>query len=114
VAASPAAVETTKAKVRVVNASPDLGEVDLYATGRAEPLLRGVEFGEGSKYQEAEPTAGPIEVRRGGENAATLTIPNLKVEAGRLYTIVVTGRTKGAARLEAVTFEDAVGGAPRP
>lgn len=102
-----------KAKVRVINASPDLGGIDVYAAGRAEPLLKGVEFAGGSKYQEVEPSGGAVEVRREGENVATLAVPNLKIEAGKLYTILVVGRTKGAAKPEAVIFEDTVGGAAR-
>jgi hypothetical protein len=95
-----------RARVRVVNASPDLDELDLYATGRAEPLLKGAKFGEATRYAEVEPAGAGVEVRRAGENITTLNVPGLKIEAGGLYTIFVVGGTKGAARLEAFVVED--------
>ena len=101
-----------KARVRVVNASPDLGEIDLYATGRAEPVLKGANAGAATAYSETEPTGAGLEVRRAGENITTLAVPNAKVEAGRLYTVFILGSTKGAARLEAFVVEDQLGPAP--
>lgn len=95
-----------RARVRVVNASADLGEVDLYATGRAEPLVKGTGAGAVSSYAEAEPAGAGLEVRRAGENITTLAVPNAKVEAGRLYTVFLVGSAKGAARLEAFVVED--------
>ena len=100
-----------KARVRVFNASADLGEVDVYATGRAEPLVKGVKSGAVSAYAEAEPAGAGVEVRRAGENITTLAVPNLKVEAGRLYTVFIVGGTKGAAKLESFVVEDRLGGA---
>ena len=99
-----------KAKVRVVNASPDLDEVDVYATGRAEPLVKGAKFGAASAYGEAEPAGAGLEVRRAGENITTLNVPGLKIEPGRLYTIFIVGGTKGTAKLEAFVVEDRFGG----
>jgi hypothetical protein len=101
-----------KARVRVVNASPDLGEIDLYATGRAEPLLKGANAGAATAYAEAEPTGAGLEVRRAGENITTLAVPGTKLEAGRLYTIFIVGGTKGTSKLESFVIEDQLGAAP--
>jgi len=98
-----------KARVRVVNASPDLGEVDVYATGRAVPLLKGAKSGAVTAYSEADAADAGIEVRRAGENITTLSVPTQKIEAGRLYTIFIVGGTKGTARLEAFVVEDQLG-----
>jgi hypothetical protein len=95
-----------RARVRVVNASPDLGEADLYATGRAEPLVKGAKPGAVSAYVETEPAGAGVEVRRAGENITTLAVPNLKIEAGRLYTVFIVGGTKGTAALESFAVED--------
>ena len=100
-----------RARVRLVNASPDLDEVDLYAAGRAEPLVKGAKFGAETAYAETEPAAGGLEVRRAGENISTLSVPGLKIEAGGLYTVFIVGGTKGAAKLEAFVVEDRLGGA---
>jgi len=101
-----------RAKVRVFNASPDLDEVELYASGRAEPLVRGARFGAATAYAEVEPAAAGLEVRRAGENITTLNVPGQSVEAGGLYTVFITGGTKGAAKLEAFVVEDRLGAAP--
>lgn len=101
-----------RARVRVVNASPDLGDVDLYATGRAEPLVKGAKTGAATAYAEAEPAGAGLEVRRAGENITTLTVPGAKVEAGRFYTVFLVGGTKGAAKLEGFVVEDQFGPAP--
>jgi hypothetical protein len=102
-----------KARVRVVNASPDLGEIDLYATGRTEPLLKGANAGAATAYVETEPTEAGLEVRRAGENITTLAVPGTKLEAGRLYTIFIVGGTKGTAKLESFVVEDQLGAAPQ-
>ncbi len=101
-----------KARVRVVNASPDLGEVDVYAVGRAEPVLKGAKLGAATAYAETEPAGAGIEVRRAGENITTLSVPTLKIEAGRFYTIFIVGGTKGTAKLEAFAVEDQLGAPP--
>ena len=101
-----------RAKVRVFNASPDLDEVELYASGRAEPLVKGAKFGAATAYAEVEPAAAGLEVRRAGENITTLNVPGQSVEAGGLYTVFITGGTKGAAKLEAFVVEDQFGPAP--
>lgn len=101
-----------RARLRVVNASPDLGDVDLYATGRAEPLVKAAKAGAATAYSEAEPTGAGLEVKRAGENITTLAVPGGKLEAGRLYTIFIVGGTKGASRLEAFVVEDQMGPAP--
>jgi hypothetical protein len=98
-----------RVRVRVVNAAADLGEADVYATGRAEPLLKGAKPGAATAYTEAEPAASGLEVRRAGENITTLAVPGLKMEAGRLYTVFIVGGTKGTAKLEAFVVEDWLG-----
>ena len=101
-----------KARVRLVNASPDLGEVDLYATGRAEPVLKGANSGAATAYAETEPTGAGLEVRRAGENITTLAVPGTKLEAGRLYTVFIVGGTKGTSKLESFVIEDQLGAPP--
>jgi osmotically-inducible protein OsmY len=47
-----------------------------------------------------------LEVRPEGQNNAVLTIPNAKFNAGDTYTIVLTGKAKGAPKLEAIVIQD--------
>ena len=50
-----------------------------------------------------------IEVRPKGKKSTLATASNVKWEAGKTYTIIVTGRVKVAPKLEIVTVEDQLG-----
>jgi hypothetical protein len=99
-----------KASVRVINASPDVGEVDVYAKEGNKKLFGGVNALKETSYTDIDPMTATLEVRPAGKNNAVLTMPNAKFEAGKIYTIVVTGRAKGAPRLETVVVQDQLGG----
>lgn len=100
-----------KAKVRVIHASADVGEVDVYAREGNKKLLGGVNFRNATSYGEVDPMSGALEVRPEGKTNAVLTIPNVKFNAGDIYTIVVMGKAKGIPKLEAMIVEDKLVGA---
>ena len=106
-----AAPAAGKAKLRVINASPDLSAVDVYAAGRADALLKDVKSTDKTPYAEVEPLQGALEVRRAGENITTLNLPDMQIEAGKIYTVIVVGRVKGTSKLESVLIEDQIGSA---
>jgi Domain of unknown function (DUF4397) len=96
-----------KARVRVIHASSDAAEVDVYAKGTDKALFDGVNFKSEARYKEVEPMTATLEVRP--KKSTLATIPNVKWEAGKTYTIIVTGRAKGSPKLEAVIVEDQLG-----
>ncbi len=100
-----------KAKVRVILAAPDVGDVDVYVGGRSEALSTNIGFASKPSYAEVDPLTGALEVRLAGKNIAALTLPSVRFEAGRMYTVMVVGRAEGASKLEAVIIEDHFGGA---
>jgi hypothetical protein len=100
-----------KAKVRVIHAAADAGEVDVYARGRENALFGGVNALSETNYAEIDPMTTTLEVRPAGQQKAVLTLPNAKFEAGKIYTIIVTGKAKGTPKLEAIVVEDQIGGA---
>jgi hypothetical protein len=100
-----------KAKVRVIQASPNTGEIDVYAKEGNKKLVGGVNPLKATSYSELDPISGTIEVRPSGKNNAVLTIPNAKFNAGDVYTIVVMGQAKGATKPEATIVEDKLAGA---
>ena len=93
------------ARVRVINASADAGEVDVAAKGRDKTIFDGVNFGSEAGYKEVQPMRGTLEVRREGKKEVLTTIPNQNWEPGKTYTIVLAGRGK----LEAITIQDQIG-----
>ena len=103
-----------KAKVRVIHASADAAEVDVYAKEGNKKLFSGLNALNATSYSEFDPMSGTIEVRPEGKTNAVLAIPNAKFNAGDTYTIVVTGKAKGTPKLEALIVEDKLGGAPTP
>lgn len=109
-----------KTRVRVIHAAQDAGEISVYARGREDAIVRGVDFQSAPRYDEIEPLSGPLQIKsnRDGKDVVVASVPSANFEAGKVYTVIVTGRPKG--RLEAITIEDRFGadvaaeGAPAP
>jgi hypothetical protein len=93
-----------QARVRMINAAPDVGEIDVVAKGRNKAIFDGVNFGSEAGYKAVEPMAGALEVRREGKKEVLTTIPSQNWEAGRTYTIILAGRGK----LDAIAIEDQI------
>jgi hypothetical protein len=100
-----------KAKVRILNASPDAGEVDVYLREGDKKLFGGVNALKETSYSEVDPAKGTLEVRPEGKNNAVLRVPNVKFDPDKIYTLVVLGREKALPKLEALVVEDQLGSA---
>jgi len=99
-----------KARVRVIQASPDAGEVNVYPKGKDRALFSGVNFNSETSYSEVDPMSATLEVRPEGKRDVLLTVPNVTFEVGKIYTIISTGRAKGTPKLEAIKVEDQLTG----
>lgn len=95
-----------KARVRVINAVPGLNDVAVAMQGSKDALFGDVDFGAEAGYKDIDPTTGSVEVRTDPKGNRPIVIKNMKFEAGKAYTIVLTGKRGGL--IEAVTFDDAV------
>jgi hypothetical protein len=78
----------------------------VYAVGRTNVLFDGVDFQSVTNYDEMDPLSGSLELRPEGESNVMLTIPNVRLDAGKTYTIVIVGRVRTAPKLEAFVIED--------
>jgi len=97
-----------KAKIRLVNAAPSSGEVDLTVKGRPEPLFDDVNPGSEAGFRNVDPMTGPLMLRHEDGKRTLVTVRDLSgLEAGKSYTIVLAGRAGG---WQGITFEDAVQG----
>lgn len=93
-----------KARLRVVHGGDGLASIDVRATGSDTAVLQGVNFQAVTDYRDVNPFNGAIEVQADGK--AVLMLPNAHLEAGRFYTMVIVGSTRGSPPLEAFIVED--------
>lgn len=99
-----------KAKVRVINAAPGLDDLDLYAANQKNALISGAGFNHATDYKDVEPTTTQLMVRHGTSKRGEAVLKNLRLEAGKLYTLLVVGGR--GQTLTAETIEDQLAGVP--
>jgi hypothetical protein len=95
-----------KARIRVVNAAPDLGQLDVAVAGARDALFDDVDYGHEAGPKDVDPMAASIDIRS-DRAGSPVRVRNMTIAAGRSYTIVVAGRRGG---FETITFDDAVAG----
>lgn len=93
------------ARVRVIQAAPDVEAVDVKARNAKDTLFDDVDFREATSYTEVSPAEAAFEVRSSDGNRV-LVSPKIQIEAGKSYTIIVAGKMKGAPKLDALVVED--------
>ncbi|MEO6445298.1 MAG: DUF4397 domain-containing protein [Gemmatimonadaceae bacterium] len=95
--------DMSKAHLRVIHAASGVDEVDVVARG-GDKLFEGVNFSSEAGFKDLDPWKGTLEIRTEDGNKLLLTVPNVNLQAGRSYSIVLTRGAQG--KLEAVRFED--------
>src|SRR5215212_2577361 len=83
-------IEPGQARVRLINFSPDAGDVDLLETGGDE-WFSDVGLGEASDYADIAPGTYSADVRS-GDDRSLLTVSELPFEETRVYDVVVLGQ----------------------
>jgi hypothetical protein len=100
--------EAGKAKVRVINAAPTGGELDVTMSGKQDALFEDIDFGHEAGFKEIDPQSGTLQLRLdGGANQKSpkvIDAGRMQFEAGRAYTLVVAGTN--AARPDIIKFVD--------
>ena len=102
-----------KARLRVVNGSPNGAEIALFVAGRKDAIADGVNAAGVTDYDELDPVTGTIELREEGQSRAVQTLRDVRMQAGRSYTVVVAGRSGGRPGLDAFVIEDDTAAAPQ-
>ena len=80
-----------KAKVRVIHAAPGIDKLDIFRAGKEDSIFQGVGFALVTEYKEADPGDAELAVRKRGSKTDALKLKSMKLEAGKLYTIVLLG-----------------------
>jgi hypothetical protein len=101
-----------KARLRVIHAAPGIETIDLAIVGTVTPLVGRIGFDQAPAFRDIDPTTAMLEVRSSPGTGRGLRLAPMRLEAGRSYSVVVTGTAP--AMLQAMTFEDEVTPAPAP
>jgi hypothetical protein len=102
-------VSADKARIRFINGLASDTDVDLYISGHEDALFDGVNFKTEAGWDEVDPMAGTLTVRPDNKKNALATLPNVKLEGGKTYTFVLTGKP---GKLEILRIEDDVAANP--
>ena len=95
--------DTTQARIRVIHAARGIDEVNLVQRG-GDTLVDGVNFSMEGGYKPVKPWTGTLEIRAESGNRLLLSIPNVALQAGRSYTIVLS--RSAAGKVESFRFDD--------
>jgi hypothetical protein len=95
-----------KASVRIIHASPDVEEVDVFVKGKDDKLFSGVNPQTVTDFNEIDPMTATLEFRPQNRTEVLLTVPNMTFQPGHNYTIVVAGKTKDNPKLEVIKIDD--------
>jgi len=88
------AATVTKARVRVVHASPSAPSVDIYPKGSTTAAAEGVEYGAATDFIELDAGTVAFELRAAGTDAsedAAFTTEDITLAEGTDYTLVAAG-----------------------
>jgi hypothetical protein len=112
-----AAPAAGKAHIRVVHASPDAPNVDIFAEG-AGVVISDLAFKQASTYLPLNAGSYNLEVRPTGTTTVALDLNGVQLEAGKVYTAFAVGLAAGQPALTVNLTTDAVAqaatGSPTP
>jgi len=88
-----------KVKIRFVNLSPDGGNLSLNVDGAATDLATNKAFKEFSAFEAVDATTGTqsvtLNIKNATSGAVEATIPGVKLEEGKIYTVYAKGLKAG-------------------
>ncbi|WP_316819476.1 DUF4397 domain-containing protein [Pedobacter gandavensis] len=97
-----------KAKVRFVNLSPDALALDLGINGTTTDIASNKAFKESSIFADVEPgEAVALEVKDHTSKAVKATLPAMKLEKGKFYTVLAKG-FNGPVQVDSLKFKASV------
>ena len=96
---------TGKAKVRVINATPNFGEMDVIRKNDNTVLFKDLNVDRATDYKDVSAATTTLAIREKGQNRPSLVISNINLQAGKMYTLVMAGGTADTP-LQAIPIED--------
>ena len=80
--------EAGKARIRLIHVAEGAAELGVFPSGGKDSLLDGVNYSDESSA-DVDPGIRTLEIRKQGEKVVAVKIPELSLQAGRIYTIVI-------------------------
>jgi len=96
-----------KARLRVVHAGTDAGNIDVRSGDASATLFDNLEYQSVSDYRDVAPMNGQVQIVSAGQSAPVATT-TAHLEAGRFYTLVIVGNAAAPNKVEAFLIEDAL------
>lgn len=100
-------LDAGKTRVRLMHTSTDTPAVDVALQG-GQILVPNLGFAEVSDYLTVDAATITVELRPAGSTTVALTVPNVKLEQGTVYTVAVVGTSAGTPGLAPVVVADKV------
>jgi len=97
-----------KARLRIVHAGSDAGQIDVRAAGSSSNLFEDVDYQTVSDFKDAAPMNGQLEVVGAGSSAPVEATTVAHLEAGRFYTLVIVANASTPSKVEVFLIEDAL------
>lgn len=96
-----------KSMVRFAHLSPNAPAVDItFPDGTV--LFRNVSFKQLTPYITVDPMSYTLQVRPAGTSTVVLTIPNVRLEPGMVYTVYAIGLVGNEPELSALLLKDGI------
>jgi hypothetical protein len=101
-----------KARIRVINAAPGSGEVDVFLGQDESPLFDNVGVQDDVGYREVDTGSVAVIVRPDDKRNVLLSVPGVTLKAGTRLTLVLTRVSPRSRRLSAIRLTDDDRGKP--
>ncbi len=101
-------VAAGQARVRAVHASPDTPAADV-ALQQGRVLFPNLAFTDSSNYRAIPAATVDLELRPAGSSKVVAAVPQLTLEAGKVYTVYAVGLSSGSPPLSILPVVDVAG-----
>lgn len=100
--------DSGKARIRVIQATPGLSDVDVALSGQKDLVFDNVKYGTEAGYKDVSPATATLEFRMGEPPHVTvpLRLKTMELVAGRAYTLVIMGAPPHG--IQTLVFNDMV------
>jgi Domain of unknown function (DUF4397) len=95
-----------QAQIRVINAASNPEKLDIFVRPKNDELFGNIDVNSTPSYKDVDPGNVTLEIREDGKDRALFTLPSTRMEAGKLYTFVLTNKGTNGRSLDAVLVED--------